>query len=486
MWAQCQDLIDDFLQVPTYHLVLEGVLFLWIVWLLARRYQKRGRGNEIKLTKEEEEELLAEWKPEPLVPEEIDVDIQMPIVDGKAGGKVIIIEGIKCLNFGTHNYLGFAGREDIEEEAVKCIQKFGVGSCGPRAFYGTADIHVKLEEKLAQFFGCEQACLYSYGFSTIASAIPAYAKKGDIVFVDEAVNFAIQKFTVMQLNIAYPPFKKALDASRGRIKYFKHNDVDHLEHLLDQYAKEELRHPKLAKMTRKFLVIEGIYMNTGQVCKLKKMISLKTKHKLRLFIDESVSFGVLGSSGRGIAEHFDIDVDDIDLIMATLENAMGSIGGFCVGSSYVVEHQTLAGLGYCFSASLPPMFAAGALKSIEILENNPDLPNQLARKSELLHDHFDLLPGLELHGDRISPVKHLRVANPDNDLSRQDQKKILRNIVQRARQRQLALTMAAYLEDVEVCCPLPSIRLTVSVLMEDDLIIKAGQIIQDVIVDSQQ
>ena len=139
--------------------------------------------------------------------------------------------------------------------------------------------------------------------------------------------------------------QKALDASRSRIKYFKHNDVDHLEHLLDQYAKEELRNPKLAKITRKFLVVEGIYMNTGQVCRLKNMIRLKRKHKLRLFIDESISLGVLGASGKGIAEHLDIDMDDIDLIMATLENAMGSIGGFCVGSSYVVEHQTLAGLG---------------------------------------------------------------------------------------------------------------------------------------------
>ena len=146
---------------------------------------------------------------------------------------------------------------------------------------------------MAQFFQCEQACLYSYGFSTIASAIPAYAKKGDVIFADESVNFAIQK---------------ALDASRSRIKYFKHNDVEHLEHILDQYAKEETKNPKLAKMTRKFLVVEGVYQNTGQICNLNQMMSLKRKHKLRLFIDESVSFGVLGESGRGITEHFNIPV----------------------------------------------------------------------------------------------------------------------------------------------------------------------------------
>ena len=93
------------------------------------------------------------------------------------------IGGVRCLNLATHNYLGFAGNETVEKSAVECIKKFGVGSCGPRAFYGTADVHVYLEEKLASYFGAQQAVLYSYGFSTIASAIPAYAKKGDIIFV---------------------------------------------------------------------------------------------------------------------------------------------------------------------------------------------------------------------------------------------------------------------------------------------------------------
>lgn len=99
-----------------------------------------------------------------------------------------------------------------------------------------------------------------------------------------------------------------MDASRSKIKYFKHNDVEHLEQLLEQQAKDDRKHPKLAKMTRRFLVVEGIYMNTGQICKLDKMVELKRKHKLRLFIDESISFGVLGATGRGITEHLSISV----------------------------------------------------------------------------------------------------------------------------------------------------------------------------------
>lgn len=325
-----------------------------------------------------------------------------------------------------------------------------------------SDIHVYLEEKLAKFYGVEQAVLYSYGFSTIASAIPAYAKKGDIIFVDEAVNFAIQK---------------ALDASRSRIKYFKHNDVDHLQHLMDQVAKEESRNPKLAKMTRKFLVVEGIYMNTGSICALTKMIALKQKHKVRLFIDESLSLGVLGKTGRGITEHLNISMEEVDLIIASLENAIGSIGGFCAGRSYVVEHQTLAGLGYCFSASLPPMLAAGAYKSIEILENDPGLTGQLARKCELIHHHFDHFQGLELYGHQLSPVKHLRIVNAEN-LPREDQKKMLKSLVAKVRDKGIALTVAAYLEQAEYNCPLPSIRVTASVLIPDEIVFKAEKIIQ--------
>lgn len=141
MWSQFQALASDFVQVPTYHLLLESFLLFWILWLLARRFlQKRGQQNRadfIKLTKEEEEELLAEWKPDPLVPLDLEPEEPLPVIEGKAG-KEIIIDGVKCWNFATHNYLGFAGREDIEEEAIKSVKKFGVGSCGPRAFYGTA------------------------------------------------------------------------------------------------------------------------------------------------------------------------------------------------------------------------------------------------------------------------------------------------------------------------------------------------------------
>ena len=121
-----------------YHLFLEGIIALVLLWLLYSRRFKNEKNNDLtSLTKEEENRILSQWKPEPLVPEVDynDAALHVPLVEGKPG-KEITVDGFKCLNFATHNYLGFVGRRDIEEEAVKCIQKFGVGSCGPRAFYG--------------------------------------------------------------------------------------------------------------------------------------------------------------------------------------------------------------------------------------------------------------------------------------------------------------------------------------------------------------
>jgi serine palmitoyltransferase len=144
---------------------------------------KKPNGDKKKLSNEEKQEIIRNWKPEALVPE-VSLDhpaLKTRIVDGPVG-KYIFVDGRKCLNMSTHNYLGLEEYQDIKTSAIKCIDKYGVGSCGPRGFYGTVDVHLELEERLAKFMNQEEACLYSYAFSTVASSIPAYAKRGDVIF----------------------------------------------------------------------------------------------------------------------------------------------------------------------------------------------------------------------------------------------------------------------------------------------------------------
>lgn len=120
-----------------------------------------------------------------------------------------------------------------------------------------------------------------------------YYEKGFLkLYRDEAVNFAIQK---------------GLDASRSKVVFFKHNDVKDLEKKLQEQALLDKKNPRKAAKTRKFLVVEGIYFNTGEICPLRELIELRKKYKLRMFLDESISFGSLGK-GKGLTEHLGVDV----------------------------------------------------------------------------------------------------------------------------------------------------------------------------------
>lgn len=286
--------------IPQYHLLLGAFVLLWVVWLTAkRRYNVRQLPE---LSNDEVERKIQNWQPEPLVNPIGDKSHRSlnPRLVTSRSGKRITVDGKDCLDLGTHNYLNLLDSPEIEKNAVAAIQKYGVGSCGPRGFYGTVDVHLDLEERLAKFMETEEAIVYSYGFSTVASAIPAYCKRKDLVFVDKRVNFAIQK---------------GLDASRSNIKYFKHNDTGDLEKLLSEQAEVDKKNPKKAVKTRRFLIVEGIYMNTGDICPLPELVKLCREYKLRIFVDESISFGVLGNNGRGVTEHFGVPRHEIDMIM---------------------------------------------------------------------------------------------------------------------------------------------------------------------------
>ncbi|GAB6032725.1 Serine palmitoyltransferase 1 [Chamberlinius hualienensis] len=444
------EMVQAFLQAPLYHLALEGLLMMWVLWLLFRK--SYNPQEETVLTEKEKDELIAEWQPEPLVPE---VDSSHPALNPRTVsgriGKEVTVDGKHCINLATHNYLGMIENPKVEEAAIKSLRKYGVGSCGPRGFYGTIDVHLDLENKLSSFMGVEETVLYSYGFATIASAIPAYAKKGDVIFADEGVNFAIQK---------------GLQASRSDIRYFRHNDVEHLESLLKTQEANDIKNPKKAKVTRRFLIIEGIYTNYCDICPLPKLIELKNRYRVRLFIDENLSFAVLGKTGRGITEHYGISIDEADLVCASLEYAIGSNGGFACGTSFVVDHQRLSGLGYCFSASLPPMLASAATAAIIHLEENPDLLTTLRNNAVRMHEELRKITEIRVGGDPISPVKQVYLSDPCE--IREVAVKKLEAIADNCVNNGVAVVVARYLDKQEHLLPSPSIRITVSATLSND------------------
>uniref|UniRef100_A0A8K9UWE9 Serine palmitoyltransferase 1 n=1 Tax=Oncorhynchus mykiss TaxID=8022 RepID=A0A8K9UWE9_ONCMY len=414
---------------PAYHLVLEGILILWIIRLLfSKTYKLQERSD---LTEKEKEDLIEEWQPEPLVPpmSKDHPSLNYDIVTGPPSHK-IIVNGKECINFASFNFLGFLDNERVKQKALTSLRRYGVGTCGPRGFYGTFDVHLELEDRLAKFMKTEEAIIYSYGFATIASAIPAYSKRGDIVFVDEAACFSIQK---------------GLQASRSFIKYFKHNDMEDLERLLKEQEIEDQRNPRKARVTRRFIIVEGLYINTADVCPLPDLVKLKYKYKVRIFLEESMSFGVLGEHGRGVTEHFGVN--------------------------------RLSGQGYCFSASLPPMLAAAAIEALNIMEEDPEIFAILREKCKHVHKALQESPGVKVIGEAYAPALHLQLERSSG--SRDTDVKMLRSIVDYCLERQIALTLARYLDKEERFLPPPSIRVVVTIEQTEEDIEKAASCIRE-------
>ncbi|XP_031401026.1 long chain base biosynthesis protein 1-like isoform X1 [Punica granatum] len=371
------------------HLFVEALLLVAILFLLS---QKSYKPPKRPLTEKEIDDLCDEWVPEPLIPT-IAKDMQYePPAFESAAGPHAIVNGKEVINFASANYLGLIGHEKLLDSCISALEKYGVGSCGPRAFIGTIDVHLDCEARIANFLGTPDSILYSYGLSTMFSAIPAFCKKGDVIVADEGVHWSIQN---------------GLHLSRSTVAYFKHNDMDSLRSTLDKVTAGNKR----AKKLRRYIVVEAVYQNSGQIAPLDEIIRLK-KYRFRVLLDESNSVGVLGCTGRGLTEQFGVPVEKIDIITAAMGHALATEGGFCTGSSRVNDHQRLSGSGYLFSASLPPYLASAAITAIDILEENPSLIRKLKENIALLWKGLSDIPGLSLASNPKSPIVFLRLKKP--------------------------------------------------------------------------
>lgn len=233
--------------------------------------------------------------------------------------------------------------------------------------------------------------------------------------------------------------------------------------------------------TRRFIVVEGVYQNTGQICPLKDLVELKYQYKTRLIVEESMSFGVLGASGKGVTEHFNVNIEDVDMVCVSLGMALGSIGGFCVGRSFVVDHQRLSGQGYCFSASLPPLLANAAICNLAILDSSEGkgLLQTLRDNAAYARQRLKQIPQLEMSGEQGSAIIHAHVAS--SYAAARDPNALLHEIVQEALSRGVAFAHASYIASEEKFPRRPSIRVAVSAAHTRQQLEKAFDVLRDAV-----
>jgi serine palmitoyltransferase len=274
------------------------------------------------------------------------------------GPKSKLSNGRTVTNLATYNFYNFNANEQIKEKAIQTLRTYGVGPCGPPQFYGTQDVHVKTEADIATYLGTERCIVYAQAFSTISSVIPSFCKRGDVIVADRAANYSI---------------RKGLELSRSTIKWFNHGDMEDLEKVMKAVAKDQA---KSKKLTRRFVVIEGLSEMSGETTDLPLLVELKERYKFRIMLDETWSFGVLGRTGRGLTEAQNVDPQQIDMIFGSLAGPLCAGGGFCAGAKDVVEHQRILSSAYTYSAALPAMLAVTASETINLLQSNPDILTQ--------------------------------------------------------------------------------------------------------------
>jgi len=444
--------VMEFVSAVGVHTILYGLMVITIIYLFMKRSYKPIAQEPVVLSPNEKREILSHWKPVPLVPPMKDLhklNIEtIPVIERNENqGTVAVINGKSYHNFSSYNFLGFAQNETVIDKAEATLSKYGCGACGPRGFYGTLDVHLEFEKKAAEFWKVEDCILYSSGFACTASVIPAFAIRNDIILCDEGAKHSIQIGNGL---------------ARSRVTYFRHNDMKHVEELMKK-SKENEERLGFHLMHRRFVIVETLYQNYGDVTPLPELIQLAKKYQFRIVIDESCAVGVLGATGKGAMEHFGINLNEVDIMICDLGFSLASIGGISFGKKHVVDFQRLNGLGYCFSAANPPYLVAASTETFRLLDKDSSSVNVLRENVASVRSLLsEALPAgtLNVGGCGLSPIIPLTLADAHATGDRYQDNVILQKIIDHCFEQGILLSRSKYTEE-QLNLPKPSINFLV-------------------------
>jgi 8-amino-7-oxononanoate synthase len=297
-------------------------------------------------------------------------------------GPVVKIEGRDVIMAGSNNYHGLTIHPKVIEAAMNALKKYGTGCSGSRYLTGTLDLHVRLEEKIADFLGKESCLLYSTGYQTAQGVIPTLAQKGEYIISDKDNHACIIAGNLMAKG-SFVEFKR-----------YKHNEIDDLERVLSSLPHD----------TPKLVVSDGVFSTTGEIVHLPELVKACKKHNARMMIDDAHSTGVIGVGGRGTASEFGL-TDEVDMIMGTFSKTFASLGGFVVSEKAVINYLKHHSSALIFSASPTPSSVAAAEAALEILKAEPERVTRLVKNADKMRKGFKDM-GFNVIGGRtpIVPV----------------------------------------------------------------------------------
>jgi len=289
-------------------------------------------------------------------------------------------EAGRVLNFCANNYLGLADHPEVLDASAKALKAYGFGMASVRFICGTSELHKELEAQLADFMGTEDAILYSSCFDANTGLFETLLGPGDAV-ISDALNHA--------------SIIDGIRLCKAQRLVYAHNDMGDLARCL-----------KEANGARtKLIVTDGVFSMNGDIARLPEIVHLARRHDALVMVDDSHGTGVLGSQGRGAAEHHGV-LGGIDIFTSTLGKALGGgAGGFTAARRPIIELLRQRSRPYLFSNSLPPPIVAGTLKAIDIVRREPQLRERLWEHTAWFRERMNRA-GFELRGGEhpIVPV----------------------------------------------------------------------------------
>ncbi|MBE6343294.1 MAG: glycine C-acetyltransferase [Bacteroidales bacterium] len=287
-------------------------------------------------------------------------------------GAEIMVKGKKCLNFCANNYLGLADNPELIEAAKKGLDARGFGMASVRFICGCQDLHKQLEQKIAEFFGTEDTILYAACFDANGGVFEPLLGPEDAI-ISDALNHA-----------------SIIDGVRlCKAQRFRYANADMADLEAQLQAAKDCRF--------KLIVTDGVFSMDGNVCPLDKIYELAQKYDAMVMVDESHSAGVVGTTGRGVTERFNLK-GEIEIITGTLGKAFGgAMGGFTTGKKEIIDMLRQRSRPYLFSNSMAPGLVAAGIRMFEMMSETNELQDKLHANTdyfikEMVAKGFDCKP----------------------------------------------------------------------------------------------
>jgi glycine C-acetyltransferase len=298
---------------------------------------------------------------------------QGPVVEMEGRGEVLVLS--------SNNYLGLADRPEVVEAGIEGLRRYGAGTASVRFICGTFEPHLELERELADFVGTEAALTYVSCWNANEAVIPSLTDEATVILSDELNHASI----IDAVRLARP----------ARKAVYKHSDMDDLRAQLDS----------LERGQRALVITDGVFSMEGDLAKLPEIVELARAHGAVVIVDDSHGTGVMGKSGRGLAEHYGL-LGEIDVITSTLGKALGgAAGGFAASSAEVCDVLAQRSRPQLFSNALPPTVACSALEAVRVLRREPELVAKLREATQVLRERLRALGFEPLDGEAaIVPI----------------------------------------------------------------------------------